>query len=350
MKLRYLFFPIAFIFGVITLIRRWLYKKGVFFSGKPDIPAICIGNLKMGGTGKTPHIEYMIQLLQSHFNVALLSRGYGRKTKGFIMLNTVPASEMSAKMVGDEPLQIHLKYPELPIVLSENRYEGYLKLRKEKPDINMLLLDDGFQHLSFSPTLKILLTEYKTPFFADYPFPMGNLREFPSASKEADIVIVTKCPEEISENEKEYYTRKIRVGEEQHLFFTKFRYLPPEPRNQLAQQAETTNFSKIILLTGIANSNPLVEYLSQEYKEVIHLKYPDHHQFTTRDITHIIQKIDINFSEETAIFTTDKDYARLRFSEFENKLSLYPLFTLPVKVEFLFDGEDFFNKTDILQT
>ena len=343
MKLRYLLFPVALIFGIITLIRRWLYKKGVFFSGNPDIFTICVGNLKMGGTGKTPHIEYMIQLLQNDFKIALLSRGYGRKTKGFLMLNAVPHSEMSAETVGDEPLQIHLKYPNIPIALSENRYNGFLKLRKEKPDLNVLLLDDGFQHLSFSPTRKILLTEYKTPFFEDYPLPAGNLREFSSASADADIIIVTKCPEEVSENEKKRYAQKMRIGEGQHLFFTKFRYLPPEPKNQFAQQTKMANISKVILLTGIANSNPLKERLLQEYKEVIHLKYSDHHQFTPRDISNIIQKIDTYFNAETALFTTEKDYARLRFSEFENRLFPYPFFTIPVEVDFLFDERKFFN-------
>jgi tetraacyldisaccharide 4'-kinase len=343
MKLRWLLFPLALIFGIITSIRRWLYKNGFFLSRKPDIFTICVGNLKMGGTGKTPHIEYLIQLLQDRFQVALLSRGYGRKTKGFLMLDTVPASEMNAKIAGDEPLQIHLKYPEIPIALSENRYDGYLKLRKEKPDMNVLLLDDGFQHLSFSPACKILLTEYKIPFFKDYPFPAGNLREFPSAAATADMVIVTKCPDEISENEKKYYAQKMKIKKEQPLFFTKFRYLPPYPENPPARQQKTANFSRIILLTGIANSKPLNEHLLQNYKEVIHLKYPDHHQFTSRDIARIMQKIDTHFHDKTALFTTEKDYARLRFSAFENKLSSYPLFTVAVEVDFLFNGKKDFD-------
>ena len=343
MKLRYLLFPIAVIFGIITLIRRWLYQNGFFFSGKPDIFTICVGNLKMGGTGKTPHIEYLIQLLQERFKVALLSRGYGRSTKGFLMLDTIPASEISARTVGDEPLQIHLKYPDIPIALSENRYDGYLKLLEKRPDINVLLMDDGFQHLSFSPTCKILLTEYKTPFFEDYPFPAGNLREFSSAAKTADIVIVTKCPTEVSENDRKRYAQKMKISKAQHLFFTRFRYLPPEPKNELAQQKKTTPFSKIILLTGIANAKPLKEHLLQEYQEVIHLQYPDHHLFTTKDTENILQKIDTHFHTETALFTTEKDYARLRFSEIENKLSLYPFFTLPIEVEFLFGEKEMFD-------
>ena len=342
MKLRYLLFPIALVFGGITSLRRWLYKKGFFFLGKPDILTICVGNLKMGGTGKTPHIEYFIRFLQDNdYKVALLSRGYGRKTKGFLMLNDVPESEMTAEMVGDEPLQIHLKFPEIPIVLSENRYEGYLKLRKERPEVNLLLLDDGFQHLSFSPTLKILLTEYETPFFEDAPFPAGNLREFPAASADADIIIVTKCPDEISEEKADLYAQKMQIREDRHLFFSKFRYNPPEAKNHFARQANKANLSKIILLTGIANPTPLKDYLLKEYKEVIHLNYPDHHQFTKKDIDQIIRKTATHFDPQTAIFTTEKDYARLRCSELETQLSQYPLFTVPVEVEFLFEGFSF---------
>ncbi len=295
-------------------------------SNKPDIPTICVGNLKVGGTGKTPHIDYMISVLNHKFKLALLSRGYKRKTKGFLITDKLKPPEINADTIGDEPLQIHLKYPELSIAISENRYEGYRKLREEKENIELLLMDDGYQHLSFSPTFKILLTEYGDPFFKDFPLPMGNLREWRSASSEADVIIVTKSPDMLSEEERNYYRQKLKVGEGQHLFFTKFNYLSPIPKNPVAEQTDPATASTAILLTGIANAESLKNYLSGIYQRIIHVEYPDHHYFTEKDIKNVFQKTNEHFDEKTVLFTTEKDYARLRSSDFEKKTIFLSVF------------------------
>ncbi|MDL2231034.1 tetraacyldisaccharide 4'-kinase, partial [Bacteroidales bacterium OttesenSCG-928-L19] len=263
MNWRLLLLPFSWLFGTVTFLRRWLYEKGVLSSEKSSVATICVGNLKVGGTGKTPHIEYLIRLLRKDFSVAVLSRGYGRESKGYLLVNDLPDNQLNALQIGDEPMQLFQKFPDVKIALSEKRALGVRSLRKQFPDLDVILLDDGFQHLSFSPSLKMILTEFADPYFKDYPLPAGNLREFPFASKSADAVIVTKCPTSIDENDREHYKRKLKITPKQHAFFSSIIYkysIEDKLRGNIMNLDQDTS---VFLLTGIANPKPLLREVAK---------------------------------------------------------------------------------------
>jgi tetraacyldisaccharide 4'-kinase len=281
---------LAIIYGTITWLRNKFFDWGIFKQKEYNIPIISIGNLSMGGTGKTPHIEYLIALYSKTYKIAVISRGYGRKTKGYRIVNT----ESIAAEVGDEPLQIKQKFENVLVVVCEKRVIAIDKVIAEYPEINLILLDDAFQHRHVKPKISILLTEYSRPFWNDAVVPAGRLREFAFGWRRADAIIVTKCPE----NNQLPIPKAILS---KPLYFSRIQYQAP--------RLVSGNISKqIVLVTGIANPEPMLNYLkAQNYILVKHFNYPDHYNFEETDI----QKIRQLLTEDNLLLTTEKDYMRL---------------------------------------
>jgi len=340
---RFLLLPITLFYGGFTFLRRFLYKKGIILSVTFSVPTIVVGNLKVGGTGKTPHIEYLIKLFSTD-NIATLSRGYGRKSKGVLSAKQLHREKRTAAHLGDEPLQYATKFPNIEVVVAEKRKEGIQYIQQNYPEINLVLLDDAYQHLSVNYDCRILLTEYEQLYVDDYPFPTGKLREGSNAASVADIVIITKCPPNISEEKRNEITIKMKLKIHQKLFFTTIVYLPPFPINEQAYMLPLEYDTTVILLTGIANPQPLIRYLSEKFKKVIPFIFPDHHVFTEKDINNVKKKYKENNREQIALFTTEKDLMRLK-DENKDILSLLPVFTIPIEVVFLFNEDEKFKRT-----
>ena len=333
-KLRWLLFPFGLLYGLITGLRNKLFDWGILKTYVIPVPAICVGNLSTGGTGKTPHVAFLAALLKSDLKVHILSRGYGRNTRGFILLD-----ENSVSIeVGDEPLfyQAHF-HPEVRVAVCESRREGIAKLLQiEKPGV--ILLDDAFQHRHVSAGLSILLTEYDQPYFRDFPLPAGNLREFSSGRKRADLLIVTKCPAELPEATKSAYIQKLRFSPQQ-VYFSSIAYgMLTAFRPGLQPDAE-----QVLLVTGIAHPEPLEAHLAQHYR-VERMDFPDHHDFSLSDIQKIHKKFDTFACQRKAIVTTEKDFMRLRSLPASSGIGERPWFYQPITV--CLDRENAF-KTEI---
>lgn len=321
--LRKLLFPFAVLYGGITAIRNFLYDSDIFKSAKFDIPVIAVGNLSVGGTGKSPQIEYLIRLLSPKYKVATLSRGYKRSTEGFILAD----DSSSAETLGDEPYQFHNKFPDIQVAVDANRTNGITQLlAQNKPDV--ILLDDAFQHRKVKAGFYILLTSYGDLYADDFILPMGNLRESRNGAKRANSIIVTKCPKELSGSELNQIREKLKITAGQQLFFTFIDY-----DDYVYNEKESLPVSLIkdepkVLLAGIAKPKPFFAHLQHE-KDLI-LEFPDHHAFTDAEIEGIKQK-----ARGRRIITTEKDYVRLKNHQLEN------LFFLPIKSSFLSGSENF---------
>mgnify|MGYP001791277384 CR=1 FL=1 len=310
MKLiRFLLFPIAIVYDIVTTVRNILYNTGIFKSRSFKVPIIVVGNLNVGGTGKSPQIEYLIRLLQDNYSIATLSRGYKRKTKGFQLVNNTH----QAKDVGDEPLQFFSKFKNIAVAVDADRVNGITNLNKiVTPEV--ILLDDAFQHRKVKAGFYVLLTKYNDLYVNDFLLPTGNLRESKRGAKRANIVVVTKCPEGISEIEMQQIQEKLSLQPNQKLFFSAISYNEILKGSQ--QRVLETVKEEIILVTGIANANPLLKYLTSRNIKFTHLNYPDHHNFSSSDIARINTIASVNSEYTKMILTTEKDYVRLK-----NKLS-----------------------------
>ncbi|OAB76176.1 tetraacyldisaccharide 4'-kinase [Cochleicola gelatinilyticus] len=322
--LRKLLFPFSILYGIITWLRNFFYDIGWLKSTEFDIPVVCVGNLSTGGTGKSPMIEYLIELLQQEYRVKVLSRGYKRKTTGFLEVEvTHTASE-----VGDEPLQFKKKFPNIIVAVCADRRTGISKL-KENADV--ILLDDAFQHRKVKPSTNILLTPFNDLYIHDYMLPTGNLREPRSGAKRADFIIVTKCPEGVSYAKLQEVELALKKKENQKVYFSKIGYdAMLYGVSEILPIAYLANKS-FTLVTGIANPAPLVEFLKRQNFSFDHEKFPDHHHFTTSEIARLKQK-DI-------ILTTEKDYVRLQPS-----LQKFALYYLPIKTLILREQSEFLNR------
>ena len=347
--------PFSLLFGCVAAIRRFLYRKGILRSVESPIPTIDIGNLAVGGTGKTPHTQYVINLLKRDFHVAVLSRGYGRKSDGYQSVLQTDLQRRNAETFGDEPFMTHLRHPDVPLAVDGDRVEGVRELLSENPDTEVVVLDDAYQHLRFRPSFHILLTEYDHPYFPDMPMPTGRLREFPYAARYADVVVVTKVPDNTSINESVWRGR-LRLLPQQPLFFTRFRYEDPEPVTQAAQHFDLKTVQDIVLLTGIAHPEPLLDHLRRDAKFCVsttarklnvvkHYAFPDHHTYTEKEIQSIYNQHFNNVGEHTVLVTTEKDWMRLQSEYITNIVSLLPVFVICVEVDFLTDTQkDRFNQ------
>lgn len=308
--MRYLLFPFVPIYYLITWVRNSAYDIGVFSSKTYNFPVICVGNLSVGGTGKTPMIEYLIRLLKPDNRIATLSRGYKRSTKGFVLAN----EKASALSIGDEPFQFYNKFKDLIVGVDGDRVNGINHLRQleSKPDV--ILLDDAFQHRKVKAGLNILLTPYNDLYVNDFVLPTGNLREPKRGADRAQIIVVTKCPDTLAESTKAQVVKSLAVKPYQKVVFSWVAYSQTIKNNH--QELPLTTLKQFTLVTGIANPQPLTDYLNSQNVLYKHLKFKDHHVFTATEVAMLKQQL--------PILTTEKDYVRLA-PHFSNDEALYYL-------------------------
>ena len=337
--LRLLLLPFSLIYGCIIQIRNLLYDLKIFKSHKFNLPVISIGNLAIGGAGKSPMAEYIVRLLKERYKVAILSRGYKRSTKGFRIVDTFN----TAAEVGDEPLQFKGKFSNVTVAVSEKRVPGIERLQENH---DVIILDDAFQHRAVRPGLSILLFDYTrlNDFFL--MLPAGNLREPFANRKRADILVVSKCPESLSETEKEKITERISPFKHQNLFFS---YLEYGNLLSLASADEKllsgiTSQTSVFLLTGIANPEPLLKKVKSFTSRVIHHDYPDHYTFSTKNIANLAEEFNEDASVDKLIITTEKDAQRLQVPELLELLNGLPVYYLPVTARIHQPDDERFNK------
>lgn len=332
---RILLFPFTLLYTGIISFRNIFYEAGLLKSTAFDLPVINVGNLSIGGTGKTPHIEYLIHLLNPHLKLATLSRGYKRKSKGFKLIQ----SSDNALTAGDEPLQYKLKFNDVAVAVSESRNIGIPLIVQKNPDVDLILLDDAFQHRSVVPGLNILLTAYYNLFTDDFLLPAGRLREPRSSYHRADIIIVTKCPNLIDADERQNIIKKINPDPNQKILFSKYRYLDPFYIFDKEITFPLLDTHRVILISAIAHVDYLLDYLDEKcYVENI-IKYEDHHYFSEFELDQFKKIYDNVSTDNTVFLTTEKDAMRLSLhKEFLMKNNI-PVFVLPILVDF-FDDDD----------
>ena len=323
--LRKILFPFAILYGFITSIRNFLFDKGIFKSYTFDIPIIAVGNLSVGGTGKTPQIEYLIRLLTPKYRVATLSRGYKRKSEGFVLAD----SNSNAAILGDEPFQFYKKFKNIQVAVDANRKNGIQQLLSQPKKPEVILLDDAFQHRKVKAGFYILLTSYDDLYSDDFMLPTGNLRESRSGAKRANLIIVSKCAKNLSLDEQNKIKSKLNLASTQNLYFSYIDYDESiYAENSTLKVSELWNVDKL-LLAGIAKPEPFFAYLQSKNEEK--LVYPDHHHFTENDILEIKNK-----AQNKIIITTEKDFVRLKDS-----IPSEQLYYLPIRSSFLADDENF---------
>ena len=332
--LRFILFPFAALYWLITSVRNFLFNKKVFKSTEFDLPIINVGNLSMGGAGKTPHCEYIINLLKKDFQIAVLSRGYGRKTASYIEVK--PTANYTE--VGDEPLQIKCKFPSVKVSVENNRVKGVLNILYDYPKIDLIVLDDAYQHRAIKPGLNILLTKYNSPFYKDFIFPVGYLRESAKGSKRADIIIITKCPEKITKSQMQIVEKAISTNAK--IYFTKTKYGAITPLFNSSRISLDSSYT-ILLITGIASTEGITSKLKNEKLNFKHLNYRDHYPFSNKDADKISEIFDTFATGNKIILTTEKDAMRLKGLKKFNSL---PVYYIPIKIEFISEKETFDQK------
>lgn len=324
--------PFAFVYDMITRIRNRMYDTGWKPSVSFDIPLISVGNLSVGGTGKTPMVEYLIRLISPTQKVGTLSRGYKRKTKGF----RIASPNDNAVSIGDEPYQLFTKYNNIVVSVCEDRAFAIPHILDQHPDTEVILLDDAFQHRRVKPGFSILLTEYSSPFFSDYVLPYGRLREHARGAGRADVIVVTKCPPQLSDEEYDHLESGLRKFSSRPLFFSSLVY--NDPKAMLGN--EHTLSRQVVLVSGIANHVPLEEYVKRNFTLVKHFVFRDHHQYTDEDIR-MIEKFLNQLTEPVSILTTEKDKVKLESVSLRKRTEKLPFFYLPIEMEFVKNGKDF---------
>ncbi|WP_162418024.1 tetraacyldisaccharide 4'-kinase [Cyclobacterium roseum] len=322
-----LLYPFACIYGAATAFRNRLFDLGIKKSQVFEVPTLVVGNLAVGGTGKTPFVEFLLRHLSSHHRLAVLSRGYGRKTRGFILADDSTGPEA----IGDEPLQIYSKFKEnVKVAVGEERILAIPMILATGGDIQAILLDDAYQHRYLEPDLRILLTTYSEPFFSDRLMPLGRLRESPANAVRADVVVVTKCPLPVSPEQMERYVSSLRefTRAEVPIYFAGLTYGKAYPlTSKLAELPKN-----LIVLTGIVDPNPLVEELSKNHSVLEVMSFPDHHRYRLKDLEGIRAVYDKYQKYHPAILTTEKDAVKLKNRKFEPVIDELPIFVMPVEV------------------
>ena len=335
--MRILLLPIALLYHIVLSIRHKLYDWHILKSKRFEKPVICVGNLNLGGTGKTPHTEYLIRLLKNDYRVATLSRGYGRRTKGFKLAET----SSTYNDLGDEPLLYFKKYPGIKVAVDEDRVDGVTHLLGEQR-VEVVLLDDAFQHRSISAGLNILLTEYQRLYMDDYLFPAGTLRDVRSAAKRADIIVISKAPKDLSKEEKQQITNKLNISENQKVYFSYLEHAALQPLNEAAKAFSPEEADGAFAFCGIGNPKPFVEELKKRYHAVDFLPFGDHHAYKEKDMKAVLDWFEKLDGEKKIIVTTEKDAARLTNSPYLCQFERTPLYDLPVTVRF--HEEEKFNE------
>ena len=327
-----LFWILSIPFLLVTSIRNFLYNIGVIKSHQFNIPIISIGNLDLGGSGKTPSIEYLVRLLSNNYKVAVLSRGYGRKSIGFILADY----NSDAGTIGDESMQYYKKFKNIIVSVDSNRVRGINKLIKLNSKLEIVLLDDAYQHRKVKPGMSILLTKFNDLYSDDNIFPLGNLRESKRNANRADVIIVTKCDKNINKDQKRHIIQKLNIGDNQKIYFSSIKYSKMVYDKESSKPLSEFKNIKFTLVTGIADSSHLINYLNDSGYNFNHILFKDHHDFSNSDII----KIDRN----NLIITTEKDYVKL-FTKITSSLYYLP-------IEFIIDNEVDFSKQilDYIQT
>ncbi|MBQ0733479.1 tetraacyldisaccharide 4'-kinase [Aquimarina celericrescens] len=324
--LRKILLPIVPFYYLVTWLRNKMYDLGIKKSMSYDFPVIAVGNLSVGGTGKSPMVEYLIKLLQDSIIIATLSRGYKRETEGFRLVE----SFSTAKEVGDEPLQFKTKFPDIFVAVDGNRRNGIANLRALNPPPELILLDDAYQHRKVKAGFYILLTAYYDLYCNDILLPTGNLRESRKGADRADIIVVTKCPKNISYQEREKIGVKLKVKPNQYLFFATIDYAKELRRASDKKSIELFRKTRFVLVTGIANPKALIEYYRSLGLEFDHMGFPDHHNFSNKELEIL--------KDQECIITTEKDYVRL-----SGYISKEKLWYQPIEMKFL-EGKSSFDK------
>lgn len=283
--------PLSWLYALGVWVRNELYDDRILPSNAVGVPTIGIGNLAVGGTGKTPMTEYLIRLLSENYHIAILSRGYGRKTRGF----RLATDEDTAYTIGDEPMLIHTHFPDIPVAVCADRVQGVKHLQELFPDLQCVILDDVYQHRRLRCGFYVLLTSYDNLYVNDYMLPRGTLRDLPAESARANAVVVTKCPKKMQPIERRIVSNQLRLATYQHLYYSTIEYEP------------IALSSTPLLVAGIANPMPLLEHLQQQYPDTELLSFNDHHRFTKRDVQYILRKAE-NYD---CVLTTEKDYMRM---------------------------------------
>lgn len=334
--IRILLFPLSLVYGAVIWLRNRLFDKNVLKSSSFNLPVICVGNLSAGGTGKSPMVEFLLKHLQSHMEVAVLSRGYKRKTRGYSLAR--PGT--TALEIGDEPMQFYLKFPEVTVAVGEERVVAIPQLLHDKPDTKVIILDDAFQHRTVRAGLNIVLTDYSNLFTRDWFLPTGDLRDEKNSYKRADILVVTKCRPELSVAEKTAILEEISPLPHQQVFFSAIRY--GRPYHILRRdELPLTDSLEVLLVSGIANPAPLKKYLQEVTKTYYEIPYSDHHIFSIDDLKDMVKRFESIQAANKIILTTEKDAVRL--VKFEQQLKELPVYVIPIEVQFLFNEQQVFS-------
>ncbi len=335
---RVLLFPFAVLYGLIIFIRNRLYDKNYLKYAEFNFPLICVGNLAVGGTGKSPMVEYLIKLLEPQFKIATLSRGYKRKTKGYVLASDIT----TALEIGDEPMQFHLKFPNVPVAVGEERLVGIPHLLQDHPNLQAIILDDAFQHRTVKAGMNVLLTEFSNLYTHDFFLPTGDLRDEWSSAKRAQIIVVTKCPVDLTEEKKQRIIRSLKPTASQKVYFTCIEYGTPYHIFNNSDEWILTQRDEVLLVCGIANPKPLKDYLLQNVHTYYQQDYSDHHIFSIDDLKEIKEKFNQIHAKDKLILTTEKD--AVRFTKFTEELAEIPMYVLPIRHRFLFDESNLFNE------
>lgn len=331
--------PLSFAYGAITATRNKMFDYGLLEQRQFDIPVLVVGNIAVGGTGKTPHVEYLIELLHKKYRIGVLSRGYNRRSKGF----HCATDQSTARQIGDEPFQIYRKFGPKGVMVAvcEDRCKGIDKMRELDPKLNLIILDDAFQHRYVKPTVSIVLTEHSHPVFEDEMMPAGRLREGSASLNRADIVIVTKCPDTMKQIDYRIFTKNMGLYPWQQLYFSKYTYgnltpLFPDEVTSFPDLEGMTDRDTIVIVAGIANPKPFIKHIRKSHAKVTGLIFSDHHNFKRDDIAAIIAKLkNAPDTKRAIVVTTEKDAMRLRDFQGLPPSLKRRLFYVPVAVQII---------------
>lgn len=330
-------YPLSIIYGFVVDFRNWLFDIKVLKSVEFDIPIVCIGNITVGGTGKTPHTEFIARFLSKTFHISILSRGYKRNTSGFILVQPSHTS----RQVGDEPKQMRLKFPEIPIAVCEKRVEGISKLRIKEKKIDLVIMDDGMQHRYVETWVNILLMDYKRPIYDDYLLPTGSLRDRRSRINQAQIIIVTKCPENIKPIDMRLVAKSLKLAGYQRLFFTRMRSLDAIPiyDKSLFSVRPLQYGDNVVVMAAIGNPAHFIESVKLKYNVIDKLIFSDHYSYTVKDLKAMEAALKKG-GENTYIITTEKDSVKLSGSKKIPSHIQSRLYYIPITVEFVDNFRD----------
>jgi tetraacyldisaccharide 4'-kinase len=328
---RLLLFPFSLLYGLIISIRNLLYDQGLMTVTRFNVPVICVGNLSVGGTGKSPMVEYLLDMLSVRYRVATLSRGYRRRTRGYV----IAGIGTTAIEIGDEPMQFHQKFPDVAVAVGERRVEAIPQLLYDRPETEVIILDDAFQHRSISAGINILLTDFSNPYSRDFFLPAGDLRDARRRADQAEVIIVTKCPAELTSIQANAMEQELGSHSRQSLFFSSIVYGIPYAlmdRTTCPLHPEI----EVLLICGIANPEPLKKWLECQVAGFEMMRFKDHHIFNIDDLKEIRERFHALQHARKLILTTEKDAVRLH--KFGQAMADLPIFVLPIRMEFLFDG------------